>query len=743
MLSLNRYCADQSALHPDFKVHLLTLALCTLLTPISFQVVAQEQNVSEARLETLSIRAYRPAQTIGAATKTETPLLETPQSVSVVTRDEMDARGVQNLNEATRYNAGVLAEPQGIDNRVDDLYIRGFDSGSWGNNVTLDGMRAPSDSSDSWNRTSFNTWNLERVEVLKGPSSVLYGQLAPGGVVNQVSKTPTLNQEQQVRLELDAHGRYQTAFDLGSALEDRSALWRVVGLYSDGDTQLDRVDYEHWFLAPSVTFRLDGDRTRLTLLSLFQQDQGGSTFQFLPYEGSVVPGAEGYIDNTTFLGEPSWNVYDRTIWTAGWLFEHAFNERWKISQNARFTHVDSLYRSTVTYGVRGSSVTDPVLINGRTLPRRALQGEGSSDAWTLDTRLVGQFETGSLQHQLLVGLDGQRTEWDFLRKMAQVNQNSIAIDVYNPVYTDFDFASVLVDQVSTQQTDQQIGAYLQDQIAWGAWRLTLGGRYDWAEMDSLNRLTQVHTETDPRQFSGRAGLVYLFDNGLSPYLSYAESFQPALGSTRDGNQFDPVLGRQLEVGVKYEPKAVDGMVTLSAYELTQKNVLTADPLNEPGESFRVQTGEVRVRGVELEGRVMPWDGLSVIGAVTWMDSEVTRNNDGHRGNHMIRTPEWMGSLWLDYTFYAGALDGLSLAAGMRYVDDTYGDLANNLAIPSYQLFDAALRYDAGWLRDTTRLQLALNASNLTDQRYVATCTAVSSCYYGTGRTLSASAQLSW
>lgn len=741
MPSFTLSVAGQPTLNPVFKPRLLTLALLALLVPAA-PVLAQQADEAN-RLETLSINAYRPAQTLGAATKTDTPLLETPQSVSVITREEMDARGVQNLNEATRYNAGVLAEPQGIDNRVDDLYIRGFDSGSWGNNVMLDGMRAPSDSPDSWNRTSFNTWNLERVELLKGPSSVLYGQLAPGGVVNQVSKTPTLDQEQQLRLQVDGNGHYQTAFDLGSALDSKTALWRLVGLYSDGDTQIDRVDYQQWFLAPSVTFRLDGDQTRLTLLGLYQQDDGGSTFQFLPYEGSVIPGANGTIDNTTFLGEPNWNVYDRTIWTAGWLFEHAFNNDWTLSQNARFTHVDSLYRSTVTYGVRGATITDPVLTDGHILPRRAVQGAGDSDAWTLDTRLAGRFETGPLQHQMLVGLDWQKTEWDFLRKAAQVNQNVIAIDIYDPVYTHYDFASVLVDQVSTAETDQQLGAYLQDQIAWHNWRFTLGGRYDRAEMDSLNRLTQVRTQADDKRFTGRAGLVYLFDNGVAPYLSYAESFQPALGATRDGSRFDPVLGRQWEIGVKYEPNALDGMVMLSAYELTQQNVLTADPLNQPGESFRVQTGEVQVRGIELEGRVTPLDGLSIIGAVTRMDSEVTRNNDGNQGNSMIRVPEWMGSLWLDYTFYSGRLEGLSLAGGARYVDDTYGDLANSLAIPSYSLFDAALRYDAGWLLDVARLQLSLNASNLADKRYVATCTAVSACYYGTGRTVTASAQLSW
>ncbi|QLF95073.1 TonB-dependent siderophore receptor [Pseudomonas sp. ABC1] len=694
-------------------------------------------------IDAVHLNAYRSAQSVGASTKTDTPLIETPQSVSVVERDEMDARGVQNLNEAVRYNAGVLPESSGIDNRVDDIYIRGFDAGSWGSNVMLDGMRGPSDGVNSWNRTNFNSWNLERVEVLKGPSSVLYGQLAPGGMVNQVSKTPTLDQEQVLQLQMDAHGRHQTAFDTGGANDGQNVLWRLVGLYGDGDTQVDHTEHEQWFLAPSATFLFNGDASRLTLLGLYQKDNGGSTFQFLPYQGTVIPGADGYIDNDTLLGEPDWNVYDRTVWTAGWAFEHSLNDDWKLSQSARYTHVDSLYRVALTQGVRGATGLNPIIMaDGRTLQRRAVQGAGESDSQTLDTRLEGRFDTGVLEHRLLSGVDWQRTEWELLRKGASVSPAAIAIDIYQPVYSYYDFGSVLVDQMSTDETDRQTGVYLQDQIALGNWHFTLGGRYDWADISSLDRLTSRRTTTRNEAFSGRAGVTYLFDNGLAPYLSYAESFQPAIGSRRGGGTFDPVTGKQWEVGIKYEPRSIDGMLTLAAYDLRQQNVLTADPQNQAGESFQVQSGEVQVRGVELEGRITPLEGFSVIGALTRFDSEVLRNNDGHEGNQMIRVPDWMGSLWLDYSFRGGLLDGLGLAVGARHVDETYGDLANTLAIPSYTLLDAAVRYDLGRIGDS-RVQVALNGSNLEDKRYVATCTSVTTCGYGTGRTLAATLRMSW
>lgn len=694
-------------------------------------------------LEAVTVNAYRPAETIGGSTKTDTPLREVPQSVSVIERREMDLRGVRNLNEATRYTAGVLPESQGIDNRVDDLYIRGFDAGSFGANVMLDGLRAPSDSSLSWNRTSFNTWNLERVEVLKGPSSVLYGQLAPGGMVNQVSKLPTLGEEQVVQLQVDGHGRRQTAFDLGGANGDENVLWRLVGLYGDGATQIKHTDHEQWFIAPSATLYFNDHATRLTLHGLYQQDRGGSTFQFLPYQGTVVPAAEGYIKNTTFLGEPDWNTYNRDIWTAGWQLEHQFNDAWKFSQNARYTHVDSLYRATVGNGVRGAALTNlNTLIGGRILNRRAVQGEGDSDAQTIDTRIEGKFGTGPLTHTMIAGFDWQKTDWTFLRQAATVSPAVIAINVYDPVYTHYDFEPTLAKQMSTRETDSQYGVYLQDQIALDRWRFTLGGRQDWTRMDSLNRLTGVRQVTRDEAFTGRAGVTYLFDNGLAPYFSYSESFQPTGGTTRAGSAFKPTTGTQWEAGLKYEPRHIDGMITLSAYELSQQNVLTADPLNEADEAYQVQTGKVRVRGVELEGRITPLRGLSVIGAVTRMDSKVVRNNDGYTGNRMIRVPEWMGSMWVDYTFHGGPLAGLGMGAGVRYVGATYGDLANNLHIPAYTLFDAALRYDAGKIGGMN-LQLALNGSNLADKRYVATCSAATSCYYGTGRTVMATARLSW
>ncbi|MET0290451.1 MAG: TonB-dependent siderophore receptor [Pseudoxanthomonas sp.] len=725
----------------------LYLALLLALPATAF---AQASDTTAPRgdattLDGVRVNAYRTTTHTAGATKTDTPIGETAQSVSVIAREELDARGVQNLNEAMRYVAGVALESSGIDNRVDDFRIRGFDAGSWSNNVTIDGMRAPQGS--MWNRTMVDSWNLERVEVLKGPSAVMYGQVAPGGMVNQVSKTPTPDQEQILRLGVDANGQYNAAFDVGTGLGSDAHLLRLVGLYRDGNTQIDYTEQQHWFLAPSYTWQL-AERTRLTLLGMYQKDDGGSTYQFLPLDGTLVPTADGRMKNTTFIGEPDFNTWDRTVWSAGWLFEHAFNDHWTLSQSARRTHVDSLFETVITLGALNA--------DGRTQNRRATWGTGDSDGDTVDTRLQGKFSTGALAHTVIVGGDWQKADWSGVRG---IMRNPAAIDIFNPVYSGY--TPVTNTRNLSQGINEQTGAYLQDQIALGHWRFTLGGRYDWTDDDTATATQTVATGvTTPfvrthlknEAFTGRAGLLYASPSGWSPYLSYSESFQPPttdvnLSFTR--TPFEPITGKQWEGGVKYQPASFDGLLTLSAYDLRQQNILTDDP--DPthitcgaagGSRCQVQSGEGRVRGLEVEGRITPVEGLSVIGAASRMDSEVTQGAAGVQGNALIMVPDWTASLWADYTFQGGALEGLGLAAGVRYNGKTYGDSANVYEIPSYTLVDAAIRYQLGRI-GLANTQFAVNFGNLTNRTYLSTCTGVSACFYGTGRTVTATVRFGW
>ncbi len=727
---------------------LLSLAVVSALFPMA--VVAAEAEAAPAAdaqtLDAVRVNAYRTTGHTSGATKTDTAIAETAQSVSVIAREELDARGVQNLNEAMRYVAGVSLESSGIDNRVDDFRIRGFDAGSWANNVTIDGMRAPQGS--QWNRSMVDSWNLDRVEVLKGPSAVMYGQVAPGGMVNQVSKTPVPDQQQVLRLGIDGNGQYSTAFDVGTGSDDNRHLLRLVGLYRDGQTQIDRTEQQHWFLAPSYTFQI-AERTRLTLLGLYQKDDGGSTYQFLPMEGTLRPTAYGYMKNTTFIGEPNWNTFDRTIWTAGYLFEHSFNNNWTLSQSARHTDVESVFRTVVTNGGLNA--------DGRTQKRRATWGEGDSKGETVDTRLTGKFSTGVAEHTVLFGVDWQKADWTGARGAMT---NPADIDIFNPIYTNY--VPVTTSISYSGGINRQTGAYLQDQIAIDKWRLTFGGRHDWSKDDTWSQgytvasntyAAKVPTRVKDKAFTGNAGVLYVADNGLTPYLSYAESFQPAatnINMSYKQTPFDPVTGKQWEAGIKYQPASFDGLLTLSAYDLRQQNIVTNDPdpthqdkCGNKGDSVcQVQDGEGRVRGAELEGRITPLEGFSLIGAASWMDSEVTRSNNGYTGKQLAMVPDWTAALWADYTFLAVGLEGLSVAAGVRYNGRSYGDSANLYLIPSYTLWDAAIRYDAGQ-HGAVGTQFAINLSNLTDKRFVSTCGGVSSCYYGTGRTVTATARFSW
>lgn len=731
------------------QVSLLSAVIAVALFPsvvgAQAPVAGDGRQANAIELDAVRVNAYRTTTHTAGATKTDTPVAQTPQSVSVIARDELDARGVQNLNEAMHYVAGVSLESTGIDNRVDDFRIRGFDAGSWGDNVTLDGMRAPQGS--QFNRAMFDSWNLERVEVLKGPSAVMYGQVTPGGLVNQVSKTPQPQQAQQVLVGLDSHGQAQAAFDVGGGSADDRHLYRLVGLYRDGPTQIERVEQRHGFIAPSYSWQIAG-KTRLTLLGLYQRDRGGATYQFLPLEGTLSATPYGRIKNTTFIGEPSWHDYDRDIWTAGWLFEHAFNDAWTLSQSARHTHVDSLYRTVITQGGLNA--------DGRTQNRRAIWASGDSDGQTVDTRLQGKFATGALTHTVLFGVDWQKADWQGIRAALT---NPPPIDVFQPVHTGY--VPLEVARSLSRGVDRQTGIYLQDQVVWNNWRFSVGGRYDWtrddtatARMLAATGVTSPWLRTDLKNeaFTGRAGALYVADNGLAPYLSYSESFQPSTANVNMSHTlspFDPITGKQWEVGLKYQPQQFDGSFTFSAYDLRQQNILTDDPDpthngcgDDGGSQCQVQSGEGRVRGLELEARITPLDGFSLIGAVARMASKVTRDNAGYQGKRLVDVPDWTAALWGDYTIQTGALRGLGLALGMRYNGDNYGDSENLYRVPSYTVWDAAIRYDAGQA-GAVSTQLGLNFGNLADKRYVSSCSGISSCHYGTGRTVVATARFSW
>ncbi len=652
------------------------------------------------------------------ATKTDTPLIETPQSISVITRDRLAAQDADNLGQALRYTAGVTGEAFGVDDRgYDFAQIRGFDATTYRDGLPVKNL--------GFAGFDFRTYAAERIEILRGPASVLYGQGAPGGLVNYVSKRPLAEPFRELVLEAGSFDRYDGKFDLSGPLDRRNTLsYRLTGLGSTGDHQVNFIEDDRLFVAPGLTWTPSTDTT-FTVLGYYQRDDlGGASNSFLPASGTVFSSPNGRIPPSRFTGEPSFDSIDRAQFAIGYLFEHRWNDTWTFRQNLRYEEVDVDFEELFGLGL------DPGDPTQRFLLRDTFAAFADARPLTIDNHAQAQFATGPLSHTLLFGVDYQHV--DFQERIGE--GLAPAIDIFNPVYgASFTLPPPLIQD--TDQKQQQIGLYFQDQIKlYDKLVLVLGGRHDSAETETDDRLANVKTEQDDREFTGRAGLVYLSEIGLAPYFSYAESFLPTLGTNASSEPFKPETGRQYEVGVKYQLPDTNAFVTLAAFDLRRQNVLATDPGNP---NDQVQTGEVRSRGIEVEG-VASFDfGLDVIAAYTYLDVDILENSGVNEGNRPDGVAKQRASLWADYTLPGGALAGLGLGMGVRYVGSTFGDQANSFKVDDYTLVDAAMHYDWG------KLRFAVNAQNLFDDEHIERCFSDAGCFYGQVRKVTASIRYRW
>lgn len=703
--------------------------------------------------------------TARSSTKTDTPIIESPQTISVISRDEIDLRASPTIADALSYTAGVQPEAFGIDSRVDEVSVRGFGAGGFSsNNNFVDGLRLPT--GGQWTRPGFDTFALQQIEVLKGPSGALYGQSAPGGIVNIVTKRPSFTPHGEVLLQgagfTDLEKwTYQGAGDITGPLTETIAA-RLVGLARYGETQVDGIEIGRQYISPSITWK-PGENTTWTLLGQYQRDEGGATFQFLPRLGALVPANGGYIDQNANIGEPDWNTFDRNQYLAASFFEQRFGDgRFALRNNTRYTHLDTLYRVVVLAG--DTLTTCPATLRGcipnQTINRRAVQGIGESDGWATDTQLEVRVATGPVEHVLLGGFDYFHTEWEHYRDLVNAALVLPVLDILNPVPRGAaGYAAGLAPQIYVETVSSQKGAYLQDQLSWGDLRVTLGGRYDWARDNTYNPINRRRFINDNEKFTWRAGAVYLLPGGLAPYVSYATSFLPQVSdpsTSLGGTPFVPTTGQQWEGGLRYQGGR--GIyLTLGGYQITQQNIVTPDPAGTlcGTATCQIQTGEGRIRGVELEAKVnLPW-GMAVIAAGSRQWSEITESNFTYtvpgvpgtlrqQGNDLPQVPSWLASLFLDQRIRSGALPGLGFGGGVRYTGKSWGETNNVLRIPDYTLFDLFVRYDLGVADPALNgLTFSVNARNIADKRFVATCTATSACYYGQGRSVIARMQFRW
>ncbi|HBE3369657.1 ferrichrome porin FhuA [Escherichia coli] len=695
--------------------------------------------------------AWGPAATIAArqsatGTKTDTPIQKVPQSISVVTAEEMALHQPKSVKEALSYTPGVAVGTRGASNTYDYLIIRGFAADGQSQNNYLNGLKMQG---NFYNDAVIDPYMLERAEIMRGPVSVLYGKSSPGGLLNMVSKRPTTEPLKEVQFKAGTDSLFQTGFDFSDALDDDGVYsYRLTGLARSANAQQKGSEEQRYAIAPAFTWRPD-DKTNFTFLSYFQNEPETGYYGWLPKEGTVEPLPNGKRLPTDFNEGAKNNTYSRNEKMIGYSFDHEFNDTFTVRQNLRFAQNKVSQKSVYGYGM----CSDPLYTKdqealkaspclsipqsqwGHTLTRQYVIDNEKLENFSVDTQLQSKFATGSVGHTLLTGVDFMRMRNDIDSWFGYAGSVAPS-DIYNLDRSDFDFGAhpnpsgpyrVLLKQ-------KQTGLYVQDQAQWDKVLVTLGGRYDWADQSSFNRDYGNKSERDDKEFTWRGGVNYLFDNGVTPYFSYSESFEPASQTDANGDLFAPSKGKQYEVGVKYVPEDRPIVVTGALYQLTKTNNLMADP---NGSLFSVEGGEIRARGVELEAKAALSASVNVVGSYTYTDAEYTTDTT-YKGNTPAQVPKHMASLWADYTFFDGPLSGLTLGTGGRYTGSSYGDPANSFKVGSYTVVDALVRYDLARV-GMAGSNVALHVNNLFDREYVASCFNTYGCFWGAERQVVATA----
>jgi iron complex outermembrane recepter protein len=678
--------------------------------------VAQAQTPIQAtpqELDRVQVEA-RGARTGATASKDGAPLRETPQAMNTIDAQTLALRRPLTLNEALRDVPGVVAGTAGR-RGFDDFTIRGFSQSAF---AFRDGLRF-----DPGFLLEQELFGLQRIDVLKGPASVLYGTAGPGGVVNAISKTPDIEDFGMLEASAGSDALARLAFDTAGGI-DAEGRWRyrLTALDSDRNDSVDGVGTRRDFLAPSLRWA-PSDRTALTVFAVYQHDSFDRVLA-LPAAGTVLPNRNGDIDRDTYLGEPGRSGLASTQRQLGYRFEHRFDERFAIQQQAR--HTD--------YDLGGLNIIAGTLAaNGRTLSRRGVTLDVQNRVTTLDTRLLANFGAGALRHEAVFGVDVLH----FRNDQVQRNATLRAIDVFAPNYG----GAIALTSLASDRLQKltQTGAYAQWRTHVGErWVLLGGGRYDWVRDDIRNDLTARRSVQRDEAFTGRAGVVYLGEHGLAPYLSYATSFVPVSGNpTRGGEALRPEEGAQWEIGLRWD--APDGRfaASLAAFDLTRRNILSADPADT---RFSVQVGEQVHRGLEAEATLRPHPAFDVNLNYAYLDAEITRSTTGNQGLRPANAPEHSGGVWTTLRMRGlGGFDpgfDLDVSLGARYLGERQGNTATVL-LPDVTLIDAAVMARVGaW-------QFALNGRNLSDRTWYAGASGTAFVSIGESRSLQLTAGYRW
>lgn len=697
------------------KQHNKTSLAVALSVALSAPALAQTQQPDAENIEKIEIVGQ---VSKFSALKSDTPIMETARSVSVESIDQYLLKGALTLDDTLVYSAGVLGETFGFSTRGDFANVRGFDAPEY-----RDGMQSLS---GNYNNTRPEIYTLEQVEVLKGPASVLFGPGSPGGIINIISKRPNAEHQDEVMFELGSYDRKQIAADFGFNSEDEQVLTRFVGLVRDSDTQIEQINDDSVVFAPSVTFHLS-DTTEVTLLGDYTKRESDTAHQFLPHTGTLNPGTGGAVtDPTVYVGEPGFNQFDTESWAITLLAEHRFNETWSFDMSSRYRDGESSYRQAwISFAGNGVPRVDA---NGNG-PRSWYAANGFSKQFQFDLRARAEFDTGDAAHRVLIGASHQRidnrNDTAFLYGVdfstgAPVVQGGI-INVFNPQYGFTPELPAIATGLDTE--DNILGVYVHDEISIGDWIFNAGVRFD--DVEQKNALAT----NDESETSISVSALYQFDSGLSPYINYAESFQPVYGVDQITQQaLKPQQGEQIEAGIKYQPRGTKHAITAAYFDIELSNL--GNPNSLPNASSQ-QEGISTVQGFELEASLQ-FDQISAEANLTTLDSE---DPDGFQRSS---TPESMASIWLQYT--PELLDGFTSGFGVRYTGKSESTGISVLTgqpltidTPSYTVVDAMIGYQwSDW-------SISLNVRNAADKEYYSTCLVRGDCFPGEKRSITARA----
>lgn len=661
-----------------------------------------------------------------AATKTSTPLIYTPESVSVVTAAQMQMQNAQTLGQALRYSSGVSMEERGASSRYDLGTIRGFDANG---SQYLDGLLMFN--GQYYATQQVDPYLLQEIDVLKGPSSVVYGQSSPGGIVALTSKFANGSRYRYVSLEGGNYNYVRGTFDIGDRFKGLDNLsWRIVatGMRQDGMDWYTKS--ERYAVQPSLYWEPTDDIT-LTVYGRYQADPSANSYQTFPAYGSVLSSPYHFPTNF-YSGDKNFERYNRTQASVGYKFTYQINPEWQFLSMARYTNVGSNYNQVYGTGENSSAGYSP---GSQYLYRLANGSKEHFDTVTIEEQLHGQIHTGPVAHDLLLGVSWQniRDNYDYGSGYAP------PLDLYNPNYS----AAITIPApyMGAGVSTNQEGIFLQDSISYERLLVQLGFRNDWSSISTRNHYAPASSFTQSDQgFTFRSGILYKLPYNISPYFNYAQSFQPLNQVSQTGKPYNPTRGEQYEFGVKYQPEHFNGFFTAAVYNLEQTNVLTSDPQNA---NFTIQAGRIRSRGLELEAHTSPIAGLNLIAAYTHQNVKYMTGD--YAGQRPTQIPANIFSFWADYTIQSGTFQNLGGAFGVRYNGNTNGDYATFLRTQAYTLFDMQAHYKFDDSIPTLKgLDAQLTAQNLTNKRYFTACYSQSfGCAIGQGRTVIGKLSYTW